>query len=197
MRNILNISSRLILPLLIAGFFATASAQDARLRFERLNGLETKASEVVEVNVDGKLLGLAKRVLSKLKDQDTKKVAQAIDGLQGIYVRVYNFDKEGEYNVAEVDEVRAQLASPGWEKLANVRSKKNNQKVDVYTMFSGDTMSGVAVVISEAKSVALVNVIGPIDIDLLMELSGKMNIPRIDIERDGDSSKPKPNDEKE
>lgn len=197
MRNTLNISSRLVLPLLIAGFFATASAQDARLHFERLNGLETKASEVVEVNVDGKLLGLAKRVLSKLKDQDTKKVAQAINGLQGIYVRVYNFDKEGEYNVAEVDEVRAQLASPDWEKLANVRSKKNSQKVDVYTMFSGDTMSGVAVVISEAKSVALVNVIGPIDIDLLMELSGKMNIPRIDIERDGNSSKPKPNDEKE
>lgn len=196
MRNILNILSRLILPLMIAAFAVTASAQDARLHFERLNGLETKANEVVEVNVDGKLLGLAKRVLTKVKDQDAKKVAQAIDGLQGIYVRVYNFDKEGEYNVAEVDEVRSQLSAPGWEKLANVRSKKNNQKVDVYTMFAGDTMSGVAVVISEAKSVALVNVIGPIDIDLLMELSGKMNIPRIDIEHDN-APKRKPNDEKE
>ena len=45
-------------------------------------------------------------------------------------------------------------------------------------------MSGVAVVVSESKSIAVVNVIGPIDIDLLMELSGKMNIPKIDIERD-------------
>ena len=43
-------------------------------------------------------------------------------------------------------------------------------------------MSGVAVVVSDAKSIAVVNVIGPIDIDLLMELSGKLNIPRIDIE---------------
>ena len=51
-------------------------------------------------------------------------------------------------------------------------------------MFTGDTMSGVAVVVSEAKSVALVNVIGPIDIDLLAEMSGKLNIPKIDIERD-------------
>jgi hypothetical protein len=45
-------------------------------------------------------------------------------------------------------------------------------------------MSGLAVVVSESKSIALVNVIGPIDIDLLMELSGKMNIPRIDIENE-------------
>ena len=81
-----------------------------------------------------------------------------------------------------MDEIRNQLKGPGWEKLANVRSKKNNQKVDVYTMFEGDKMSGVAVVVSEAKSIAVVNVIGPIDIDLLMELSGKMNIPKIDIE---------------
>ena len=43
-------------------------------------------------------------------------------------------------------------------------------------------MSGVAVVISDSKSVALVNVIGPIDIEALVELSGKMNIPKIDIE---------------
>ena len=44
-------------------------------------------------------------------------------------------------------------------------------------------MTGVAVVVSEAKSVAVINVIGPIDIDLLAEMSGKMNIPRIDIEK--------------
>jgi hypothetical protein len=51
-------------------------------------------------------------------------------------------------------------------------------------MFTGDVMSGVAVVVSESKSIALVNVIGPIDLDLLAELSGKLNIPKIDIEKD-------------
>ncbi len=182
--------TKLLLTLGLCLAAPSAYSQDARLHFERLNGLETKARDVVEVNVDGKLLDLAKRVMAKTSDQDAKKLATAINGLKGIYVRVYNFEKEGEYNIAEVDEIRAQLQAP-WEKLANVRSKRNNQKVDIFTMFSGDTMSGVAVVISEAKSVALVNVIGPIDIDLLIELSGKMNIPRIDIEADGTKSKPK------
>ncbi len=94
--------------------------------------------------------------------------------------------------MTDIDEIRAQLNAPGWERLANVRSKKNNQKVDIYTMFTGDVMSGVAVVVSETKSIAVVNIIGPIDIELLTELSGKMNIPKIDIARDGDNStKPK------
>ncbi len=174
--------------LLIFGLSATAAnAQDARLNFEKLNGLENRARDVVEVNIDGKLLDLAKRVTVKVNDADAKKVAQAISGLKGIYVRVYNFANENEYNVADVDEIRAQLNAPGWEKLANVRSKKNNQKVDVYTMFTGDVMSGVAIVVSESKSIAVVNVIGPIDIELLTELSGKLNIPKIDIERGADN----------
>ncbi len=158
--------------------------QDARLRFEKLNKLEGKAVDVVEVNIDGKLLELAKRAMAKVNDADAKKVSSAISGLKAIYVRVFNFEKENEYNVADVDEIRSQLQAPGWEKLANVRSKKNNQKVDVYTMFTGDVMSGVAVVMSEAKSIALVNVIGPIDIDTLMELSGHLNVPKIDLEKE-------------
>jgi len=182
----------LLIFLFIAVSFTTGHAQDARLNFEKLDGLETRARDVVEVNIDGKLLELAKRVTAKTNDENAKKVVQAISGLKGIYVRVYRFENENEYNLADVNALRSQLNSPGWEKLANVRSKKNNQMVDVYTMFSGDVMSGVAVVISESKSIALVNVIGPIDIELLAELSGKLNIPKIDIEQEKDNT-PKPN----
>ena len=189
MKSLYKYSSKIFLLLLFAAAATTANAQDARLRFEKLNGLENRARDVVEVNIDGKLLDLAKRVLVKVNDKDAQKIGQAISGLKGIYVRVFNFENENEYNLADVEEIRSQLNSPGWERLANVRSKKNNQKVDVFTMFTGDTMSGVAVVISESKSVALVNVIGPIDIDLLAELGGKLNIPKIEIENE---NKPKP-----
>ena len=183
--KLFNRSLKIILPALVLLAAVTANAQDAaRLRFERLNGLENKAEEVVEVNIDGKLLDLAKRVMVKVDDPNSKKIGLAISGLKGIYVRVYNFEKENEYNIADVDEIRSQLQSPGWEKLANARSKKNNQKIDVYTMFSGNLMSGVAVVISNSKSIALVNVIGSIDLDMLVELSGRFNIPKIEIEND-------------
>ena len=174
-----------------------AHAQDARLKLDHLDGLEARARDVVEVNIDGKLLDLAKRVTVKVNDDKAKKVAQAISGLKGIYVRVYRFEQDNEYNKADVDAIRSQLNSPGWERLADVRSKKNNQKVDVFTMFTGDIMSGIAVVISDARSIAVVNMIGPIDIEMLVELGGKLSIPDIDIDIDPDSKNQKPKDEKE
>ncbi|MEP6901814.1 MAG: DUF4252 domain-containing protein [Actinomycetota bacterium] len=183
MKSLSNYLLKIVFLALCVFSAIAVNAQDARLHFEKLNGLETKARDVVEVNIEGKLLDLARRVMMKSKDADAQKVGQAIKDLKGIYVRVFNFENENEYNIADIDEIRSQLNAPGWEKLANVRSKRNNQKVDVYTMFTGDVMSGLAVVVSESKSIALVNVIGPIDIDLLMELSGKMNIPKIDIEK--------------
>lgn len=193
MKSFVNHSLKLVLPaLFLLAAISAANAQDAHLRFEKLNNLEIKARDVVEVNIDGKLLDMAKRVMVKVNDADAKRVGEAISGLKGIYVRVFNFENENEYNVADVDEIRLQLNSPGWEKLANVRSRKNNQKIDVFTMFTGDKMSGVAVVISDSKTIALVNVIGSIDIDTLVEMSGKLNIPKIDIDTDkGKQEKPK------
>lgn len=183
MKTIANLA--IVLGTILLFVVVSVHAQDpARLNLDRLSGLEGKARDVVEVNIDGKLLELGKRVMAKVDDEDAEKVAQAISGLKAIYVRVYNFEHENEYNVADVDEIRSQLSSPGWERLANVRSKRNNQKVDVFTMFTGNIMNGVAVVISDTKSIAIVNVIGPIDIETLVELSGKMNIPKIDISED-------------
>ncbi|MCW5959558.1 MAG: DUF4252 domain-containing protein [Pyrinomonadaceae bacterium] len=164
--------------------FASANAQNAKLQFENLSYLDSRAAEIVEVNVDGKLLDLAKRVMVKVDDKNAKTVGEAIKDLEAIYVRIYKFEKDNEYSSTDVDQIRAQLQAPGWTKLANVRSKKNNQKIDVFTMFTGDTMSGLAVLISEDRSIALVNVIGPIDIDLLAELGGKLNIPKIEIEKE-------------
>ena len=51
-------------------------------------------------------------------------------------------------------------------------------------------MDGVAVVMSDAKSVALVNVVGMIDIETLIELSGKMSIPKMNIDLSGSSKQP-------
>src|SRR4051794_13381591 len=109
--------------LLFASLIVTVSvnAQDARLHLERLTSLETKARDVVDVTVDGKLLDLAKRVTAKVNDSNAKQVAQAISGLKGIYVRVFNFEQENQYDPADIDQIRAELTGPGWEKVANVR----------------------------------------------------------------------------
>lgn len=189
MKKFIHHSFKITLLALFLLTAVTAKGQgDAQLNLDKLKGLETKARDVVEVNLDGKVLDLAKRVLVKVNDPEAKVASEAIKGLKGIYVRVYNFENENEYNASDVDEIRSQLKTPDWDKIANVRSKKNNQKIDVFTKFTGNNMSGIAVVLSEAKSLAIVNVVGPIDIDMLIELSGKLNIPQIDIEKEEKTS---------
>lgn len=191
-------SFKFLLLLLFVMTVSNARAQDARLNLDKLKGLENKARDVIEVNVDGKVLELAKRVLVKVNDKDAKTIGEAIKGLKGIYVRVFNFEKDNEYNPADIDEIRSQLTSPNWEKIANVRSKKDNQKIDVFTKFTGDVLSGVAVILAGDKTLAVVNVIGPIDIDTLVQISGNSFIPKIDVERDsGKKDKPDEDDDKE
>ncbi len=186
MRSVRHLVSMTAILFAVLVFAGAARAQNPRLQFDNLNYLSDKASEQIEVNVEGKMIELAKRVLLKVHDKDANKVGEAIKGLEAIYVRVYRFDSDNMYDVSDIETIRGQLQAPGWEKLANVRSKKKNQKIDVFTMFQGDMISGVAVLLSEDRTVALVNVIGPIDIDTLVELSGHLNIPKIDIDKDDD-----------
>ena len=164
--------------------------EPAKLNLDKIDKLESKASEVVEVNVEGKMLELAKRVLKKQSDPDAQKVSLAIDKLRAVYVRVYEFENGAKYDMADVDEVRNQLKAPGWEKMVNVRSKVDGEKIDVYSMFAGNDISGVAVIVADADSVVVVNVIGPIDIDTLADLSGKLYIPKLGIDA-GDDDKDK------
>jgi hypothetical protein len=195
MKLFFNHSIKFILLLIVVLVPIAAKAQDpARLRLDRFNQLEERADEVIEVNVDGKLLDLAKNVLKKINNKDAGKIAEAIAGLKGIYVKIFNFEKENEYTAADFDEIRSQIQAPAWERMAGVRSKKKKQNIEVFTMFTGDKMSGVAVVISDAKTLGVVNVVGVIDIELLAELSEHLNIPKIEIERDNDKDKDKDNE---
>jgi len=192
MRSAIKQTINIALLLIIAGVISVSAQADAKLHFEHLSALDAKARDVVEVNVDGKLLELAKRVTTKINDKDARTIGQAISGLKGIYVRVYNFAEVNQYDVADIDQIRNELNNPAWQKVANMRSKRKDQRVDIYTMFTGDMMSGAAVVFSDVKSVAVVNVVGVIDIETLVELGGRLNIPKMEIEKDTKVNTDKP-----
>ena len=104
-----------------------------------LNGLETRAQDVVEVNIDGKMLDLAKRVMVKVNDEDAKKVGQAINGLKGIYVRVYNFANENEYNVGDVEQIQSAVKRAGLGKTGECSQQERTIKKLMFTRCSPAT----------------------------------------------------------
>ena len=186
MKSIMTGSIKLIFlsSLLIVCAAMTAMGQNARLQLGNLDRLEAVADQTVDVTVDQKVLQLARIFLSKPKNQDEQKVKELISEIEGIYVKHFSFEKAGQYSMADIEAIRSQLNNPGWAKMANVRSKRKGQNIDVYTMINGSRITGLAVIAAEEKELTIVNIVGPIDLEKLSELEGSFGIPSIQIERD-------------
>ncbi len=181
---------------ILAALFAVACASavsaqqlaapqySAKLQSETLDRLADKANQVVDVNLDERLLQLVPRkLLLNSKDANAREVGQIVAGLKGIYVKNYEFDNDGEYAEGDVAGVRAQLKSPGWSRLVNVSNKREGKRVEVYLMTTGARVDGLAVLAFEPRQLTLVNIVGVIDIDKLSKLEGQFGIPELDIEK--------------
>jgi len=160
---------------------ATARGQDARLQIKNLEKLADKAAEVVEVTLDKPMLELASKFL---KDEDDDAEArELIKDMKGIYVKSFEFDKEGEYSDADIEPILAQLKGPGWSKLVDVRSKRDRETDAVYIMELDGKIVGLAVIAAEPKELTIVNIVGPIDLDKLSKLEGHLGVPHLDLDR--------------
>lgn len=168
----------LALTLIVA---VPASAQRLDLSF--LTDLEDRADEVVDITLDASMLRIASKFLNG-PDVDEKAIADIIRGLEGIYVRSYEFDREGQYDRKLVDRLRSQLGS-NWKPLVTVRSK-HKENVNIYADMRGDRITGLVVIAAEPRELTVVNIVGPIDIEKLAALEGQFGIPEITKERNRD-----------
>lgn len=158
-----------------------AWAQEIKLPVN-LDGLAAKADDAVTVTMDKSMLQLAARFLGD-KDGDEADVRKLIEGLDGIYVRSFEFRNENEYSMADVESVRSQLQSPAWGRLVGVRSK-HGENVDVYFKDGGNgRLGGIVVIATEPKELTIVNILGNLDPDKLADLGGQFGIPRLERSR--------------
>ena len=183
-------------PLLIALLLTlapvlSARAQDSRIQMSGLDHLAAKASQTVDVNLDERLMRLASRVFDE-KDPDEREVKKLVAGLKGIYVKSFEFDADGQYTEADLETIRTQLKGPGWTRLVNVTSKKEGM-VEVYVLFSGDVVNGMAVLHTDDRELTVVNIAGPVDLDKLAKIEGNLGVPELGIEP---QKKPKNDEEK-
>ena len=184
-----NMRQPLIVLLLIVSSTLVANAQDSRIQTASLDHLAAKASESVDVSVDERLMKMAAKVFSD-QDADERKIKKLVEGLKGIYVRSFEFDASGQYTDADLESIRTQLRGPGWTRMVNVTSKKDG-KLEVYLLFHGDMVNGLAVLHSDEKELTIVNIVGPVDLDKLAQLEGQFGVPELGIE----SQKPKTKNE--
>lgn len=153
-----------------------ASAQRINLDMPGLAGLAERADEVVDVTLDASMIRLAAKFLGG-DDPEEREIRDMINGLQGIYVRSYEFSKEGEYDRSLLDRIKSQLGST-WKPLVTVRSK-TKENVNIMADMRGERVAGLVIIAAEPREFTLVNIVGDIDIDRLSKLEGEFGIPRI------------------
>jgi hypothetical protein len=156
-----------------------AFAQEIKLPAD-LDQLAAKATNDVNITMDGPLLQLAGRFLDD-KDPGEARVKRMVANLKGIYVRSLEFETRGEYQASDVDEIRAQLKSPGWTRVVGVRSKKDGDNAEVFLKTDGSTIGGLVVLVAEPTELTIVNIVGQINPEDLRDLGGHFGIPKVDV----------------
>ena len=77
-----------------------------------LDHLAAKASDAVDVSLSKACFSSAAKFLNG-KDPDEAKVKALVSGMDGIYVKSFEFNQDGVWNQADLDQVRNQLKAPG------------------------------------------------------------------------------------
>src|SRR5580658_1214887 len=155
------------------------AAQDIKMP-AGLNKLAAKASESVDVSLDGPLLQLASRFLSE-RDPDEAHVKKLVGGLKGIYVKSFEFEDRDQYKESDVEELRTQLKAPGWSRIVSARSKRNGDNSEIYLKTDAGQISGLAIIVTDPKELTIISIVGSIHPEDIRDLGGHFGIPKIDI----------------
>lgn len=165
----------IVLPLL--GPLA-ARAQSAMIQMGSLRGLESKAQNVTNVNLDQNMLQLALTFMS----HDNVAARNLVKQLKGIYIRDFEFAKEGMYSQSDINRILAQVHAHPWERIVSQRIKKGEgESDDIYIMQSGKNIRGLLILSAEPKELVVVNIVGSIDMNDLSHLEGKFGIPKMNL----------------
>jgi len=133
--------------------------------------LAAHAANVTEVTLGKGMLDFAAKFMDN-SDKDQVAVKQLIEGLDGIYVRSYEFDKEGQYSTDQLEQLRRSFGAPEWTPMVHVRESKNGESTDVLMKMVNGEPHGIFVLDAEAKELTIVLILGPIRMDQLSELKG-------------------------
>jgi hypothetical protein len=178
LRSLILASALLALPVL-------AFAQEpGRLQLPDFSALSQRATQAVDVSLDPSMLHQISGVVDN-NGGNGAAINDVIQGIRGIYIRSYSFGKPGEYSEADVDAVRAQLHAPEWQHVVSTHDLKQGTNVDIYIWRDGKRTDGVTIIAAQPRELAIVNIVGAIDLAKLARLQGQFGIPQVGLTPDG------------
>ena len=144
--------------------------------FSGIKGFED-AEEMVEVYLKKPLLDM---VAEMSQDQDPT-LYNLLKNVYLIQVRTFSLDRQGELQkeLMELDRrlkaLTERLRKEGWEPV--VRAREKDEYAEIYIKSHKGKFAGLVVVNNEGKRVALVNIVGSVDLKSLGKLREKFDLP--------------------
>jgi hypothetical protein len=133
--------------------------------------LAAKASDVTEVTLGKNMLDFAAKFM-KGNDPDEAQAKKLIQGLKGIYVREYTFDKEGDYSMQQLQQLRAYFETSEWSPIVRERERKSGETTDVLMKVVNGETQGMFILSAQPRELTIVLILGPIRPEDLGELRG-------------------------
>ncbi len=133
--------------------------------------LAARASNVTEVTLGKNMLAFAAKFMNGDNKNDAA-TRRLIEGLDGIYVRDYEFEKPGEYSMLDINKLRQYFETPEWTPIVHERDGKSGESTDVMMKMINGESRGMFVLSAEPKELSIVMILGPIRMDELGQLKG-------------------------
>jgi hypothetical protein len=186
-----NVIAALVLG--VVGLVVPAVAQNSQLPLPSPveKELAAKASNVTEVTLGKNMLAFAAKFMSG-KGQVEEATRRLIEGLDGIYVRDYEFDKEGQYSMDDIQKLRAYFETSDWSPIVRERDKKSGESTDVMMKVVNGETHGMFILDVEPKELSIVLILGPVKMEDLSKLGDIGGLGMLgDIEKESHKEKAK------
>lgn len=144
-----------------------------------LDHLESIASDKIDVSLNSNMLQFASKFLDT-KDPEEAQVKKLISGIEGIYIRSFQFKKGGAWAPSDLDQVRNQLKVPAWSRIFGIKTSDEDANIEVWVRNEAGKVIGIAILSSSPKELTVANLVGNIDIDSLAALGGHFGLPKMD-----------------
>jgi hypothetical protein len=173
------------MKLLIILSLAAIGASGQGLDLKHLDRLADKTDESVNITLDEGLIRLG----SSFFPQSDPELRE----LKGIYVRSFQFQREGEYTTADVDRIYQQLKTPVWSQVVEIKERGGKERKTIFIKSDAGKLGGLVLVNTAPSELTVISIEGSITPEQLEKLGGRLGIPEIQIKRNSN----KKNDDEE
>jgi hypothetical protein len=140
--------------------------------FTTLDKLAARAKESTNITLDGDTLKLAANFLN----DGNASLKPVVDNLKGVYVRSFEFGKDGQYTDADLEPLRAYIKTLQWSKIVDVKEDKETSEIYVKPL-PNNRLGGLAIINAEPKEVHVIYITGDLSKADLARLGGNLGIP--------------------